>query len=474
MKSLQDLLASLTSKEIFGNTTGRLVSSVSDDSRKISKDSLFVAIRGIKHDGHKYIDSVIAAGAACVVGEINPDPNWLKNICYVKVPDSRVALGLVASAWFDYPSKKMKIVGVTGTDGKTTTSTIIYSILKTAGKRVGLVSTVSAKIGDKEYDTGFHVTNPEPIALQEFLSLMVDEGCEYAVLEVTSHGLDQERVAGVGFDVSVLTNVTNEHLDYHKTYENYLETKAKLFLRSKISILNKDDNSFEKMNMIINSKTQVFGYSINDLNGVLKDVIFARFPEGYNRSNATAAITTVKQLGVGDESIIQTIKEFKGIKGRLQEVENDKGLKIYIDYAHTPNAVEKVLAALSTKKTGKIISIVTAEGERDPGKRIGIPAASVRIADITILNPIDFRSEDPNEILEQMEKGAQDAGGIKGETFFGVIDRQEAIDLAINKLAEGGDTVVICGKGHETGMDFGDHEEPWSDQEAVSRTLSKN
>lgn len=392
-------------------------------------------------------------------------PQNLKNVWHH-------AVSYMASFRYGFPARKMKIIGVTGTDGKTTTASIIYSILNTAGKNVGLVSTVKAVIDGKNYDTGFHVTNPEPFALQKFLALMASKGCEYAVLEVTSHGLDQGRVAGIHFDVSVLTNVTNEHLDYHKTYENYLSTKSKLFRNSTVSFLNKDDNSFSKMKLTIETNTKVRTYAQSDLVGKVKNAVFTRFPEKYNRSNASGAIAIAKYLEISEAKIIEAITNFPGVEGRMQEVANKRGVGIFIDYAHTPNAVTEVLKSFKGRVKGRLICLVSAEGERDPGKRIGIPKASVETADITIVNPIDVRTEDPKTILSQMESAAIEAGGIKGQTVFGIIDRKKAIEFAINKLAKKGDVVLICGKGHETGMDFGSHEDPWNDYEVVGKVLA--
>lgn len=435
------------------------------DSRKVVLGDVFVAISGLTVDGHDFIPEVIKKGAVAVVGEKS-----LKNLTvpYLKVKNTRQALSLLASEFYGNPSRKLRIIGVTGTDGKTTTSSIIYHLLNSAGKKVGLVSTVSAKIGNKQYDTGFHVTNPEPVALQKFLSLMVREGCIYAVLETTSHGLDQDRVYGLDYEISVLTNITREHLDYHKTYEKYLKTKAKLFLNSKTSILNKDDASFDKIAKIVK---KYLTYSKNGLKGEIKKAVEKRFPEEYNRSNAAAAVAVAIKLGLKKTKIAKAILSFHGVKGRMEEIKNKKGIRIIVDYAHTPNAVESLLKTLKLSTKRKLISITSAEGERDPGKRIDIPKAAVKYSDITILNPIDTRSEDPKKILSEMEKGAKLAGGEKDKNFYSFLDRGDAIHFAINNLAKKGDTVVICGKGHETGMDFKSVELPWSDQEAVKMAL---
>ncbi len=223
--------------DIIKNSVG-----VTADSREVKPDFLFVAVKGLTVDGHDYIEKAIENGATIIVGD--QDLN-LEPVQYIKVADSRVALGEIASAWYGNPSEKLTVIGVTGTDGKTTTSNLIYHILKIAGKKVGMVSTINAHIGNQELDTGFHVTNPDVLDLHKYLKLMVEDGCEYAVLEVTSHGIDQQRIAGVKFDTAVLTNISHEHFDYHKTFENYRDTKLQLFKLAKNCVLNKDDESFE-------------------------------------------------------------------------------------------------------------------------------------------------------------------------------------------------------------------------------------
>lgn len=463
-KKLKALLKYLPGQKV-SLSKNPIITGISDDSREIKPGFLFVSIKGLTSDGHDYIDEAAKRGAVAIVGEKN-----LKNpkIVYVKVADSRKALASLASAWYDNPSKKIKIIGVTGTDGKTTTSNIIYHILNSTGFKAGLVSTVSAKIEDKEFDTGFHVTNPRPMALHKFLKLMVDGNCEYAVLETTSHGLDQDRVYGINYDISVLTNITNEHLDYHKTYDNYLKTKAKLFQASRVSILNKDDMSFSKISKLVDNFVT---YSKHDLKRDIKKAVEQKFPEDYNQSNAAAAIAVVKKFGVSDKQIIEAVSTFKGVRGRMEEIDNNKGFRIFVDYAHTPNAVYEVLTSLRKTAKGKLISLVSAEGERDPKKRVEIPKTAVKISDFTLLNPIDTRSEDPRKILGEMEKGAEEAGGKKNKDYFSFLDRGEAIFFAINKLAKKGDTVALLGKGHETGMDYKTIELPWSDQEAAKLAL---
>lgn len=377
-----------------------------------------------------------------------------------------VIKSIAANFYFIFPSKKIKTIGVTGTDGKTTTSNIIYHIIQSSGIKTGLVSTVNAKIGKNEYDTGFHVTNPGPFQLQKLLSLMVKNKLEYAVLEVTSHGLDQNRNFGINFEIGVLTNITHEHLDYHKTFENYVAAKAKLFQKSKICIINKDYYKYFKK--YIRSDQKVILYTSRTLNVDLINAIKSRFVEDYNLQNATAAVLVAKELGVSDKKIIKAVKSFPGVEGRMQEVKNKKGIKVIVDFAHTPNALENVLSTLKKEKNkkSKLISVFGCAGERDIQKRPMMADISSRLADISIFTAEDPRHEDVNEIIKQMEKGVKS----KQSVIYKIPDRYQAIKKAIS-LASKGDVVVICGKGHEKSMAFGNTEKPWSDVKVVEKII---
>ena len=467
-KLLKDLLASIDHYKLYGEDIR--VCGVTDDSRKVRKGYLFIAVAGLTSDGHDYIAQAIKNGAVAVVGERIPKKADVSKITFVKIRDSRLALGQIASAWYLHPSKKLKIIGVTGTDGKTTTSTLIYWILKTAGKRVGLISTVSARIGDKDYDTGFHVTNPEPLTLHKFLSEMVDRGCEYVVLEVTSHGLDQGRVSGINFDIGVLTNITHEHIDYHKTFANYVKVKAKLFNNSKISVLN-----YEYSHLVakhIKAKVKKLIYDDKYLKGEVKRAVSQKFPEVYNRLNSAAAVCAVREIGISDKDIVRSIRTFPGIPGRMEEIKNSRGFPTIVDFAHTPNALSEVLTSLNKSKgKGRLIAVFGSAGERDIKKRSMMPKVSASIADFSIFTAEDPRSEGINDMLEVMCRAAEKVGAKKNKDFVAIPERGEAIYYAINKVAKRGDTVVICGKGHEKSMSYDGVEYPWSDQEAVKMAL---
>lgn len=456
--------------EIFG-TRKVFIKGITDDSRKVRKGYLFVAVKGLRHDGHDFIDEAIKAGAKAVVGEKD-----LKTpISYIKVPDSREALGQLSSLWYGDPSKKLRVIGVTGTDGKTTTANLIYWILRKGGHKVGLISTLGAKISSKTFDTGLHVTNPDPLSLQSLLSRMLNAGCAFAVLEVTSHGLAQGRVVGVNFEIGVLTNVTEEHLDYHKTYKNYALAKAKLFNTVKVAILDKSDKSYKYIKTVLNPDIKVFDYTLSVLSSEEKKAIEGRFPETYNRLNALASISVAKELKVPDKVIADAINTFPALPGRMEEIKTGKNFMVLVDFAHTPNALEKVLSSLRKKleKKGRLIAVFGSAGERDTQKRAMMGEIAVNLSDISVLTAEDPRGEEVVSIIDEIAKGAIKAGAKEGSQFYKIPERGEAIAFAIQKLAQRGDIVAILGKGHEKSMAFGEVEHPWSDREAVTNALGE-
>lgn len=396
------------------------------------------------------------------------------------------------------PSKKLTVIGVTGTDGKTTTCTLIYEILKQAGYKVGLVTTISARIGDKSIPTGFHVTTPSPDLLQKLLKQMVDEGLEYVVLETTSHGLDQYRNGGVQYSAGIFTNITHEHLDYHKTYEKYLEAKAKLISLIKpggFVVINRDDKSWEKLNEKIGEKdlkgytygfkenadlyasdytdtTTETNFKIHYNGGKNVEDIKLRLPGEYNVYNALGAIHVGLQLGASIEDIKIALYNTKTLEGRWEVIQKQP-VKVVVDFAHTPNALEKMLQyARQDNMQGKIIVVFGTAGKRDFEKRPMMGKVAGTLADIVVLTAEDPRGENVVNINRQIAMGLQEAGKIENKDYFSIVDRKEAIDYAI-KNAQPGDTVIITGKGHEKSMNLdGVTEIPWSDQMIVKELLN--
>jgi UDP-N-acetylmuramoyl-L-alanyl-D-glutamate--2,6-diaminopimelate ligase len=347
---------------------------------------------------------------------------------------------IIANIFYGFPSRKLKVIGITGTDGKTTTTHLIAHILKTGGKKVSFVSSVYASIGGKESDIGFHVTTPSSFALQKLLKRSTDNHDEYFVLETTSHALDQNRVWGIRYEIGIITNITHEHLDYHRTFEDYAKTKLKLLKMAKVGIEN----------------TNKIGSIIKKISNLTK----------FNQHNYSAAYTVCKKLGLSDEIILEAMKTFQLPKGRLDLV-YDKDFKVIIDFAHTPNAFLHLLPEIRKrylKKNGQLIHVFGSAGLRDITKRLLMGEVSGKYSDLIILTEEDYRTEDLKNICQQI------ASGIKNKNYQIILDRREAIDQAIT-IAKKGDVVVLTGKSHEKSLCRGKIEEPWDEYEAVIKAL---
>lgn len=377
-------------------------------------------------------------------------------------------LAISANIVYGFPAGGLKVIGVTGTDGKTTTVNMVYQILKAAGKKVSMVSTINAVVGEQSFDTGFHVTSPGSFTIQKFISIAKESGSEYLILEVTSHALDQYRFWGVNFDVGIITNVTHEHLDYHKTFENYFETKLKLIQKSRVVVVNKavkDSRNFKDFGR----KALTFGISNGDFNQ--REVkLTLKVPGSYNTENALCAMGVAFVLGIDKTIAREALENFAGVAGRMEEVKNNRGFRVFIDFAHTPNGLEQALKALRSK-SGRLISIIGAEGERDEGKRAMMGEIAQKLSNIVIVTALDPRGK-LEKINEQIREGAEKAGAKEGINFFEIEDRKEAIGFALEKLARKGDVLGIFGKGHETSMNLdGKKDIPWSDREVIKNIL---
>lgn len=395
-------------------------------------------------------------------------PQSLKNLYHLFV-------SLLATLFYRYPARKLKVIGVTGTEGKTTTVHLIYHLLKSAGKKASMISTVKAVLGRKEYDTGFHVTTPDPWEIQKYLRQAANEGSEYMVLETTSHALDQNRVAFCRFLIGVLTNITHDHLDYHKTYPNYVAAKCKLLKMAQIPIINRDDKSYSYVMEELGGKfkRQLVTYGIrNEADFTPKKFPFKASMMGeFNEYNILAACAAVKNLGIEEEQIRKALFTFKPPEGRM-EIVNRKPFLVMIDFAHTPNALEKVLFTSRFLTPKNLIAVFGCPGLRDQEKRPVMGEISARLADYTVITADDPRTENLGLIMEQMAQGCRRAGSTEGKTFWRLPDRQEAINFAIQKLAQVGDLVVVAGKGHEKSMAIGKKDYPWSDFAAVEEALA--
>lgn len=373
---------------------------------------------------------------------------------------------VIAIKIYGNPAQSMTVIGVTGTDGKTTTATIIYSILKEAGYKTALITTVSAIIGDKEIDTGFHVSTPDSLILQSYLKKAKEMGVTHLVLEVTSHSLDQHRVYGIPFKVGVLTNISREHLDYHKTMERYMLAKAKLFKKSKTVILNKDDSSYSFFKALLKSK-KVVTYSKKDGDvTIANSKITTSLPGEFNEYNMLAAFAATQSLGIDPNIIQKALKSVSLPEGRF-DIVYDKNFKVIIDFAHTPNSIEKLLQTIKKVSNGSIIHVFGSAGNRDQGKRMYMGEASAKYSNCIILTSEDPRLESVSAINSMIKKGIKETIEV-----IEIEDRKNAIFHAIS-LAKKDDTVVITGKGHEKSMNLGKGEVAWSDYSVVNEALSK-
>ena len=472
---------------------------ITADSRQVRPGFLFVATRGKTVDGHTFLPEAAAKGASALAGE-HSDPGL--GLPYLRVPEARLFLAAVSAVWYGNPSRSLVLSGVTGTDGKTTTSTLLHRILLHAGHSAGLITSVSAVIGQAAVDTGFHVTTPDAPDIQRYLAEMVRGGSTHAVLEVTSHGLAQNRVAGCDFDVAVVTNVTPEHLDYHGSFAAYLqakgllvdhlgETPPKELFPDRTAILNHDDASFEPFSRLC--RVRVVSYGLEGgaeqrAESVEVGVSGLRFravgPSGsvwiesrltgrYNVSNCLAAFTAaVEGLRVDPQRAAEAIAAFEGIPGRMEPVDIGQPFRALVDFAHTPNALKQALTAAREGTSGRVIVVFGCAGLRDRTKRQRMGGLAGELADFSVFTAEDPRTESLNSILDEMATGAVAAGGREGVTFWRVPDRGQALRHAV-RLAQAGDVVLACGKGHEQSMAFGGVEYPWDDRQAMGAALAE-
>lgn len=382
--------------------------------------------------------------------------------------------GLPASIRYGFPAKKLKIVAITGTDGKTTSSTLMYEVLKAAGKKVALLSTVAAYIGSEKIETGLHVTSPDAHELQKLMARMVKAGVEYLVLEFTSHGAYQNRLWGIRPLIAGVTNITHEHLDYHLTYDNYLEAKALVLRRSKVVVLNQDNQSYVKLRKSLADRVVLTYSAENSLPKKIREVVDEKLPEPYNQMNARLVTTIANHLKIPTATIAQGLWNFLGVDGRMEFVPNQRGMEVVIDFAHTPNGLEEAMIALrkrmKTKGTnGRLIAVYGCAGLRDYTKRPMMGKIGIQYADLVVFTAEDPRTEDVWSIIRQMKEQLTSGQN----QVVSIADREMAINFAINKLAKRGDVVAFFGKGPEKSMCYGTTEYPWSERAVVEQALAK-
>lgn len=377
-------------------------------------------------------------------------------------------IAIASLIWFRFPARSLTVIGVTGTDGKTTTTSLIYAILKASRYKTSMISSVHAVIGGTSYDTGFHVTTPNAYWVQKYLRQAVTHGDTHMVLEVTSHGIDQHRIFGISFAVGVLTNITHEHLDWHKTFDAYRQAKLKLLRSSKIVVINRDEaETYALLVEQLRSKILV-SYGIRrDAKVTPSNFPFStKLPGEFNRYNCLAAIATARSLGIQKPIIRKAVRDFSGVPGRMEYV-SVKPFTVIVDFAHTPNAIEKVLKHVREHAKHRIIHVFGSAGLRDRSKRPMMGSASSAYADVIILTEEDYRTEDINKIIEEISSGIS-----REKEVYRYTNRSEAIQHALS-LAQPDDTIIITGKGHEKSICRGTTEYPWSDQEEVEKSLKQ-
>lgn len=484
MMKLKDILTNCNLLEIVGEKDVDVID-ITFDSRKVSQGTLFFAVKGTQVDGHDYIDGAIEKGASVIVCEKLPRKK-AENVTYVKVDNSAYVLGVGASNFFGNPSEKLKLVGVTGTNGKTTIATLLYRLFTEAGYSCGLLSTIE-NIVNREVVPSTHTT-PDPIELNALLQQMVDKDCEYAFMEVSSHSVAQDRIAGLYFAGGIFTNLTHDHLDYHKTMANYRNAKKKFFdglPQSAFALTNLDDKNGAFM--LQNTRARKLSYALKhdaDFKGVIMEShfdgmllevngteMFTQLVGGFNASNLLAIYGAATALGFDKDELLVEISKLHGANGRFDMVHSEQGIVGIVDYAHTPDALENVLVTINEVRCHKetLITVVGCGGNRDTTKRPEMAAVAVKLSDRVILTSDNPRNEDPDEIIRQMKAGVAEEDRAK---VLSITNRREAIRTAV-ALAKRGDIILLAGKGHENYQEINGVKNHFDDKEVLSEALKE-
>lgn len=482
------------------------VSNLVEHTGKVKAGSLFVARVRTGSDGHPYIPQAIKNGARVIVGERPPaalDQPIPAGVLYLQVADTAEAMAWLAAAWHDFPGKKLHVIGVTGTNGKTTTIAILHGMLKAAGIRCGLISTIQAIFDDTEESTGLHVTTPAAPQLQGYLRRMVDAGLTHCIIETTSHGLAQHRVTAIPYELGLITNITHEHIDYHGSFKNYLLAKQRLFELVNqhphgVAVLNSDDDvSFNAFLKASSKEKILYGHRLTN-SGHPPDVYATNIQFSsessrfdlhlpgqespvqintvllgqFNVSNIMCAAATAHHFGATPKQISDGVAQVTAVSGRMERIDEGQPFLTIVDFAHTPDALENAIVAAQAMRqpNGRIITVFGSAGKRDIEKRRLMAEVSAKHADITILTAEDPRTESLDDILDMMASGCQSQGKIEGIDFWRVPDRGQAIFMGAN-IAQPADILLVCGKGHEQSMCFGTIEYPWDDRHATREAV---
>jgi UDP-N-acetylmuramoyl-L-alanyl-D-glutamate--2,6-diaminopimelate ligase len=483
MKLLSDILYKVSISEVIGSTH-LAVSSVVFDSRKTERLSLFVAVKGTASDGHEFIQKAIELGATAIVCETLPN-RLVDEVCYVKVNNSAQALGIIASNFFDNPSASLKLIGITGTNGKTTSVSLLYKLFTSLGYKCGLISTVRYIIDRKEFDSTH--TTPDAVRLNSMLSEMVKAGCTYCFMEVSSHAVVQHRISGLKFHIAGFTNITHDHLDYHLTFDNYLEAKKLFFDNlsgSAIAVVNKDDRNGKIM--LQNTRATKYFYSLladaefkgkvieSHIHGQLINLngsdVWVKLSGTFNAYNILLVYAIAVLAGQDKQQVLTALSLLNPVEGRFQMIRGNNNITGIVDYAHTPDALDNVLKTISSIRNGnlQLITIVGCGGDRDKAKRPLMAQIAAKYSDKVILTSDNPRSEKPEDIIQEMEQGLDP---VSRNRSISITDRRQAIKTAC-VMAQAGDIILLAGKGHENYQEISGVRFPFNDYEELTNNLN--
>jgi UDP-N-acetylmuramoyl-L-alanyl-D-glutamate--2,6-diaminopimelate ligase len=482
LKLLKDILYKVSNHTIYGSTE-KLINAIVFDSRKVEQDSLFVAQKGMLFDGHQFIDKAIELGATVIVCEELPK-NIVQNITYVEVKDSNSALAIIASNFYDNPSSKLKLIGITGTNGKTTIASLLYNLFQKAGYKTGLLSTVKILVDTKQYEATH--TTPNSVSINKYLNEMVELGVNYCFMEVSSHGIHQKRTEGLQFTGGVFTNLTHDHLDYHKTFAAYRDVKKSFFdalPKSAFALVNIDDKNGDVM--LQNTKAKKYSYALktmanykakileNQFSGLLLNIngneVWTKLIGSFNAYNLAAVYGVANQLGLEAIESLTLISELESVSGRFEYTISKGGITAVIDYAHTPDALKNVLETINDIRTGneQVITVVGCGGNRDKTKRPIMGRIASQLSTQVIFTSDNPRNENPQTIIEEIESGVESQNFKK---TLSVLDRGQAIKTA-TKFAKKGDIILVAGKGHETYQEVNGKRSHFDDYEKIKQFL---
>jgi UDP-N-acetylmuramoyl-L-alanyl-D-glutamate--2,6-diaminopimelate ligase len=483
MKTLKYILSGVTVLSANGSVDVN-ISAVVFDSRKATEDTAFVAIKGTAVDGHSFIDSVIEKGCTVIIAE--HEVKVPENVTLLVTDNSSKALALMATNFYDHPSEKLKLVGITGTNGKTTTTTLLFNLFTKLGYKCGLLSTVVNKIGDSDIPSTH--TTPDPVALNELLNEMVEEGCTHCFMEVSSHAIHQHRISGLVFTGGVFTNITHDHLDYHPTFKEYIKVKKSFFDElpsAAFALTNCDDKN--GMVMLQNTKASKYTFALkspadfkvkvieNQFSGLVLNLcgieVWSKLIGDFNAYNLVTVYAVSELLGEDKLEVLTALSSLESVEGRFQYITSNGGITAIVDYAHTPDALENVLKTISSIRTKNetVYTVVGCGGDRDKLKRPTMAAIACELSDKVILTSDNPRSEEPNTIIEEMMVG------VEGQHFkktLSIVDREQAIKTAVS-MAQKGDIILIAGKGHEKYQDIKGIKHHFDDMELVTDLFNK-